>query len=196
MPNAKKIVILQGHPDSAQNHLCHALASAYEAGALEAGHEVTTISVTDLDFPMLRSPDDWNNGPTPDGLLDVQATLLAADHLVIVFPLWLGSLPALLKGFFEQIFRPTLLPEGDELTAWRSLLKGRSVRVVVTMGMPALAYRLFYLSHGVKFFTRNVLAFSGCGPIRTSYFGMVDRATDAKKQRWFGKMRRLGAFAQ
>jgi len=196
MSTPKKIIVLQGHPDSSVPHLCHALALAYADGAREAGHDVSVITVSDLDFPVLRSSKDWTEGATPEGLVAVQQELLAADHLMVIFPLWLGSLPALLKGFFEQVFRPSLMPEGNSPMAWRKLMKGCSVRVVVTMGMPAVAYRLFYRAHGVKFFTRNVLSFSGCGPIRTSYIGMVEQADKAKVDGWQAQMRRLGAAAQ
>jgi hypothetical protein len=37
--NAKRIVIIRGHPDPGGNHFCHALAQAYVKGATEAGHE-------------------------------------------------------------------------------------------------------------------------------------------------------------
>jgi putative NADPH-quinone reductase len=52
-------------------------------------------------------------------------------------------------------------------------LKGRSARVVVTMGMPALLYRLLYGAHGVKAFNRSILAISGVGPIATTCLGGV-----------------------
>lgn len=34
------------------------------------------------------------------------ATLQDAEHIVFVSPLWLGTMPALLKGFLEQVMRP------------------------------------------------------------------------------------------
>ncbi|WP_306147816.1 MULTISPECIES: NAD(P)H-dependent oxidoreductase [unclassified Roseibium] len=49
----KRIVILDGHPDLAPNHLCHALAESYRSGAIEAGHDATLIRIADLDFPVL-----------------------------------------------------------------------------------------------------------------------------------------------
>ena len=29
-----------------------------------------------------------------------------SEHIVLVFPLWLGTMPAMLKGFLEQVLRP------------------------------------------------------------------------------------------
>jgi putative NADPH-quinone reductase len=60
------------------------------------------------------------------------------------FPLWLASMPALLKGFFEQALRPGFaLGPTEPGRMWKKLLKGRSARIVVTMGMPALVYRWY-----------------------------------------------------
>lgn len=50
-----RICVIQGHPNGGNSHFCHALADAYVEGALSAGHEVRTIVVADLDFPILRS---------------------------------------------------------------------------------------------------------------------------------------------
>ena len=44
---------------------------------------------------------------------------------------------------------------------------------MVTMGMPALAYRLLYGAHGVKAFNRSILGIAGVRPIATSYFGAI-----------------------
>ena len=44
---AKRIAVIQGHPDPSPERLCRALAGAYRRGAEEAGHEVRTIDVTD-----------------------------------------------------------------------------------------------------------------------------------------------------
>jgi putative NADPH-quinone reductase len=72
------------------------------------------------------------------------------------------------------------------------LLKGRSARIVVTMGMPALAYRWFFFAHAMRALNRNVLGFVGISPIRTSLFGMVENASEKKRQSWLGQMRTLG----
>lgn len=38
-----RILILQGHPDASEPHLCHALADHYRQGAEAQGHEVRVI---------------------------------------------------------------------------------------------------------------------------------------------------------
>jgi len=192
----KNIVIIQGHPDCSGNHLCHALADAYGAAARTANHRVTSIDVGKLDFPVLRSADDWNQGSIPPSIVGPQQQILAADHLVIFYPLWLGTMPALFKAFLEQAFRPTLVPGGgDDHSLMAKLLKGKSVRIVVTMGMPALAYRLFFRAHSLKSLQRNILGFIGAGPIRSTLIGLVDSINPARAKKLFRQMENLGRSA-
>jgi len=194
---AKHIAIIQGHPDRAGDHLCHALAEAYHKGAEEAGHEVRLITVAGLDFPILHTRTDWEKGETPPGLRAAQEVIFWADHLVIVYPLWLGTMPALLKGFFEQILRPSLNENGrDSPLDWRKLLKGRSARVIVTMGMPAFFYRWFYRAHGLKMLERNILAFVGIASVRATLIGLVDMIKGAGFGKWQHKMELLGRKAR
>ena len=102
----KQILLIQGHPDSSQNHLCHALEEAYVRGAEAGGHDIRRINVATLEFPILRSQSEWEQGALPTGLAPAQDAIQWAQHLVLIFPLWLGDMPALLKGFLEQVARP------------------------------------------------------------------------------------------
>ncbi|MCY6381065.1 NAD(P)H-dependent oxidoreductase [Hoeflea prorocentri] len=192
-----KIVIIQGHPDPAGNRLCHALGHAYAEGARDAGHDVEFIEIGKLDFPLLRSPVDWNAGAeaTPPVLIPAQKACLDANHLVFIYPLWLGTMPALLKGFLEQVFRPGVaLSQGDGFP--KAMLRDKSARIVVTMGMPALAYRFFFMAHSLKNLQRNILGFVGIKPIRNTLFGMVEGVSDKKRSTWLEQMRSLGRQAR
>jgi putative NADPH-quinone reductase len=189
----KRIVIIQGHPDPDERRFGYALAAAYGEGAGQAGHEIKTIKVADLDFPLLRTQQDFNSGEAPPAIHDAQTSIAWADHLVIFYPLWLGTLPALLKGFFEQVFRPGFaVGRAEPGRVWKKLLTGKSARIVVTMGMPALFYRWYYRAHGLKSFERNVLNFAGISPIRASLIGMVEGTDQADRETWLQKMHVLG----
>jgi len=98
-----RIAVIQGHPDAAGAHYGHTLADAYAQGALAAGHALRRIEVAQIDFPWLRSKAEWEQGALPVSLQEAQAAIQWANHLVFVFPLWLGGMPALLKGFLEQV---------------------------------------------------------------------------------------------
>ena len=130
----RRLTVVQGHPDPAGNRLCHALADAYALGAAAAGHEVMRIEVARLDFPILRTKEEFETGHLPESLVEAQNAIVSAQHLVIVFPLWHGTMPALLKAFIEQVMRPGVALEYREHGFPKALLAGRSARLVVTMG--------------------------------------------------------------
>lgn len=191
------ISIIQGHPDSRRSHLFRALAEAYSEGAQAGGHRVDVIDVGQLDFPCLRSPEDWHRGRdgTPDALRVAQDAISNADRLFIIYPLWMGTLPAVLKAFLEQVFRPGVaLSYGEGYP--EPLFRGKSARVVVTMGMPALACRWYFFAHGLKNLQRNILGFAGIYPVRTTLYGLVDKASEDKRHRWMEGMRSLGKKAR
>jgi putative NADPH-quinone reductase len=194
---AKHIVIIQGHPDAQVRHYGHALADEYAKGAQDGGHEVQRIEVAHLDFPLLRTKEDFEKGVPPDAIRQAQETIKWADHLVIIYPLWLGSMPALLKAFLEQVFRPGFAFDYQASGKMpRKLLTGKSARIVVSMGMPALIYRWFFFAHSLKNLQRNILGFSGIKPIRSTLIGSIEGLTDHQRADWLDVLRDLGEQGQ
>jgi putative NADPH-quinone reductase len=192
----RRILLIQGHPDATVPHLCRALEDAYASAATAAGHDVRRVDVARLDFPLLRSAEHWEHGELPASLADAQAAIEWCEHLVLVFPLWLGDMPALLKGFLEQVARPGFaFGRGTANPFGAKRLTGRSARVVVTMGMPALVYRWLYRAHSVRSLERNILGFVGFAPVRETLLGGVGALDAAKVDALCAKMAALGRDA-
>ena len=187
-----RILVLDGHPDADRARFVHALADAYVEGATRAGHQVARLDVAGLGLPPLRSAAEWEAEP-PEAVRKAQSAIAAAEHVVILYPLWLGDMPAALKALFEQVLRPGFaFPAGAQgLNAGQ--LKGRSVRVVVTMGMPAPVYRWFFRAHSLRSLERNILRFVGFGPVRHMLIGGVGALTPEKRGAWLDRLRTLGA---
>lgn len=193
----KHILIIQGHPDCRHAHLCHALASAYAEGAGDGGHTLETVEPAKLAFPLLASADEWQHGSVPPALAPVQQAILRANHLVLFYPLWLGEMPALLKGFLEQVARPGFAINPAARNPFdAALLSGRSARVVISMGMPAPVYRLFYGAHSLKCLKRNILGYVGIAPVRATLIGGAAKLDLERVERLKGRMRRLGLAAR
>lgn len=190
---SKRILILNGHPDPRAGRFCAALCEAYAAGARAAGHEVRRLDAGLIEVPLLDAAEAFVT-PPPEGPQALQDAMACAEHLVIVFPLWLGGVPAKLKALLEQAYRGGFGFTVHE-RGWTSRLKGRSARLVVTMGMPAPIFWLLFGGHGLKALEKGVLWLSGYGPIRHSVVGAVEAIGPAGRGRWLARMGRLGAKA-
>jgi putative NADPH-quinone reductase len=158
---------------------------------------VRTIAVALLEFPLLRTREDFQDHEPPVPIRDCQRDLAWADHWLILYPLWLGSMPAVLKGFFEQVLRPGFAFDAAvKRRLPRKLLRGKSARIVVTMGMPAFFYRWYFRAHSLKSLERNILAFCGIHPVQASTVGMVEGLSEEKRTRWLSRMEALGRAAR
>lgn len=189
-----RVLILDGHPDS--DRLTAALLDAYESG-LPAGTQVARIAVRDLDFdPNLRRGYDTVQDWEPDLHLVWQA-ILAADHVVLGFPLWWGAEPSRTKGLWDRLLVPTkafTVDEGALLP--RPMLRGRSADLIVTMDTPPAIYRWLMLDPVGQRIGWQVFGYCGIDPVRRFYFGMV-REGGARRgfPAWSARLRRAAATA-
>ena len=191
---ARRIVLIQGHPDASVPHLCHALAEAYAVGAQAAGHDVRRIEVAQRDFSLLRSQHDWEHGDLPPALRIAQDDMAWAQHLVFFYPLWIGDMPALLKGFLEQVARPDFAFKADGGNPYIAKgLAGRSARVVITMAMPTFGHQVG--AHSARSIEHNVLGFVGVAPVEATLIGEAEKLGEAGVAKWLADMRALGGAA-
>ncbi|WP_404712565.1 NAD(P)H-dependent oxidoreductase [Sphingomonas sp. MMS24-J13] len=187
----KRITIIDGHPDEDPARLIHGLVDAYIDGAQAGGHEVRRINVAELEFPLISSTHDWHGSYVPSDIKHAQEAIGWASHLVIFYPLWLGDMPALLKGFLEQVMRPGFAIDEAAEAQRAGLLRGRSARIVVTMGMPALVYRLYFGAHSLQSLEQNILKFVGIAPVAHNLYGTVE-GEPLRRAEWIEEMEMLG----
>lgn len=188
----RRILVLNGHPDGNPARFAQGLADAYAEGAREAGSEVEILKIADLGLPPLKSREEWEKGTPPAAVATVQAAITRADHLVVIYPLWLDSMPAALKAMFEQTFRSGFALDMGERGKWPGRLRGKSARVIVTMGMPASVYRWFFRAHSLRSLERNILRFAGLSPVHSTIIGNVEGSA-AQREGWLRKIRDMGA---
>ena len=188
---AQRILILLGHPDA--NSLCAALASAYAEGASAAGAEVRWLRLGELDFdPLLHAGYRGTQVLEPD-LQAAQAAIAWANHLVWVYPVWWGAMPALLKGFIDRVFLPGFAfryRQGSAL--WDKLLAGRSAQLLVTMDSPPWYFRWVTRMPGHHQMKKAILEFCGISPVQVHSFGPVRSASTERLAQWVEKAQQLG----
>lgn len=173
---ARRVLILDGNPARQRTTFSAALVKAYKDAATKAGHTVQAVRIAELTFdPILHEGYHGVQSAEAD-ITAVQAQIVWAQHLVFVYPMWQFGMPALLKGFCERTFTPGFaytVAARNPLQA--GLLRGRSVRLVQTMGMPDAFYRVIFRAHGGKAFA-SLLTFCGLKPVRATYLGMIEQS--------------------
>jgi len=187
----KKIFILLGHPDN--DTYSGSLANAYEEGAKEAGHEVRRVNLGEVDFdPILHKGYKEIQALEP-GLVAIQENVKWADHVVIVYPNWWNTMPALLKGFFDRAWIPGFAFNFDKKT--KKLIKrleGKSARVIIVAGSHSgMETRLKYGDYSNEI-RRGLLEFAGFSPVKMTCFGPSERVSDAKRDEWQKEVHQLG----
>jgi len=190
---SKRITVILGHPDG--NSLCAALADAYVAAAEKHGHSVRYFKLGDMQFdPILRMGYKQRQVLEPD-LVALQEAISWAQHLVFVYPLWWGSMPALMKGMFDRLFLPGFaFKYRDNSQCWDKLLSGRSAHAVATMDTPPWYFLLVYFSLAHHQMRKAILDFCGIKPVKFTSLGPVRYASEQQRKRWLSKMERFAIF--
>jgi len=192
-----KILIIDGHPDPKGSHFVHELADFYRQGAKEGGHAARLLRVGELRFPLMRSHKAYLSGKVPESIRGAQKSILWADHIVVLYPLWLGTVPAKLKGFLEQVVRPGFgFVERGPGERPKRLLSGRSARIIVTRGMPELFEEVDRSERSIRSVASDVLGLCGVRPVRITMLGGPDTLTSAQRDKAHFDMRRLGLLAK
>lgn len=191
---SKRILVVLGHPDN--DSFCGAIADSYIDGAKAAGNEVQLISVGDLAFdPVLHKGYTAIQELEPD-LVAGQAVITWAQHIVFVYPIWWGAMPALLKGFIDRVFLPGFAFKYREGSLfWDRLLSGRSAHLLVTMDTPPWYFRWVYRMPGHNQMKRTILEFSGIKPVAISSFGPIKDSSQEKREKWLAKANAYGRHA-
>ena len=191
----KKILIIDGHPDPDRKRLCHAMAEAYAEGAIDAGDETRLITLAEMDIAFLHTAADFARPPEAPAIVSAQRDIEWAEHIVLVFPLWLGGAPALLRAFLERVACGSFFAETSG-RGIRQRLRRKSARLIVTMGMPAWIYRIVFHAHGIKSLMEGVLGFAGFRPVRATLFGAVETQTAQVNKTRLAHVRELGRQGQ
>ena len=184
----KKILLILGHTDPTS--LCAALADAYIDGAGEAGHEIETLRLGEMKFDPILWKGYKEIQPLEPDLVEAQRLIQWAEHLVFVYPNWWGSMPALLKGFFDRVFLPGFaFKYRKDGPFWDKLLAGRTAHLIVTLDTPPWYYRWIYRAPGINQMKRTILGFCGIKVTRVTQLAIVKNASADQRQRWLDQVR-------
>ncbi|MCB0405311.1 MAG: NAD(P)H-dependent oxidoreductase [Bdellovibrionales bacterium] len=187
----KKILVIDANPNA--ESLCRALADSYVDGATRAGFDVQRLSLRELKFDLnLRHGYHEIQELEPD-LSKSQELIRWCEHLVLIYPMWWGSLPALLKGFLDRCWLPGFAfkyHENDPF--WDRLLKGRSARMIVTSDAPYFYNLVAYFNAPYRVTKKTILGFCGFKPVKLTAIGRVKNLSESEIKKAIKTVRKLG----
>ncbi len=189
---SKKILIINGHPN--KDSFNFGIAQAYKVGAESSEAEVKEIVVAELNFnPNLKYGYQKRTELEPD-LLESWEKIKWADHLVWIYPVWWGGLPAILKGFIDRLFLPTFaFAYRENSIFWDKLLKGKTAHIITTLDQPSWYYKLIYGEPSTKQLKKATLEFCGITPVKVTYIGIIKTSKQEQREKWLEKIKKLGA---
>ena len=185
------VLIINGHPG--KDTFNHALASAIAKGAKNTTAAIKTLEVSDMKLkPDMIGYDEEQ--PIPENIKHAQEMVRWADHLVLIYPTWWATLPAMLKAFFEQVFISGFAfkyKKSKNYVKWDKYLEGKSAQIISTMDSPPWYYKLFVGDPGFKT-VKDIMNFCGIKPVKRTYFGSVKVSTELQRHKWLEKAEQLG----
>lgn len=178
MPNC---LVLNGHPLSPSFNA--AVADRYAQTLETRGITVRRLDLADMSVPELTTRKPGGSEMAGDVLAFWEA-MVWADHVVIVHPLWWGSMPAKLKALFDiglQSGKAYRYLEGRPLP--QGLLAGRSARLIVTSDTPNWFMACFYRNAHFRAVTNQILKFIGLKPVRITHLSVMRGSTPAQRDK-------------
>ncbi|HEY4180397.1 MAG TPA: NAD(P)H-dependent oxidoreductase [Kofleriaceae bacterium] len=180
----KTVLVLHAHPHP--RSLTRHLATAASAELAAAGHRVLESDLYGMGWKAVFDGDDFRDRQDTERLsfisesghafttgtqtADVQAEqekLIAADAIVMQFPLWWFTAPAIVKGWIDRVFAFGFAygykGAGNRYRYGEGGLAGKRALLSVTVGGPEVDYGprgingpleqlLFHITHGTLFF--------------------------------------------
>lgn len=187
----KKVLIINGHPDKAS--FSYGLSESYRKGVEKSGAEIKEINIRELNFnPNLQFGYRKRTELEPD-LLVAQSKLKWADHLVWIYPVWWGSIPAIMKGFIDRVLLPGFAFEHKPNSVWwNRLFKGKSARIICTLDQPAWYYKWIYRSPSHSAMKGLTLNFIGVRKVGVTTIGPMRLSKEKFRTKWLERVEKLG----
>jgi len=178
------IIYCHFNPDSFTKAVTDKLLDSAKA----KGQEIKIIDLYSDQFdPVLKASDMLPDTETPKNILAYQELIKWADHYSVVYPLWWGQMPAILKGFIDRVFANGVAfqygPEGP-----KGLLSGRSARLIINTGTPDAYYAQSGM-HAAQVRVNDAGVFGFCGiDTQITFFGDVAMGSDELRKTYLEKV--------
>ena len=193
-----KTLIIYNHPH--EESFCSAIRDAVQAGLVTGGHAYKIINLDADGFdPVMREKDlaafvqgGRNDGREIEGIDPLARSYMDkmrwAERIVMIFPIWWMTMPAMTKGFIDKVIFPGIVykMEGSKLVSKLSNLK--QVVIITTMNTPADIYKDVFGNSIEGSLIKGTFNQIGIHDIRWISLNMVKQVGDEKRWVWLDEI--------
>lgn len=188
-----KYLIISSHPYNGSFNA--GVAKSIKETAEQKGHEVSKIDLVSDGFNPVMTAGDlkaWGQGSSIDPMVkSYQAMIEAADILVFPFPVWWGTMPAVLKGFCDKVLLPGWAYRYGENGEMIGQLTSKKAIVITTMETPVEVFENHYKNPVDGSFIKDTL--QTCG-IEVIHYLQIDKIVSGGREHAESKMNEILKF--
>lgn len=179
-----KVVVINTHPNP--DSFTYALRETVVSSLQDRGDDIQVRDLYTLQFNPLLTTEEFaesKSGQVKEDVRTEQEHIQWADCLIFIYPLWWGSMPALLKGYIDRVFSYGFAysMDGDGL---QKLLTGKKVLLFTTMGNSDEHYREVNMYEAmIKTIDEAIFGFVGMDVLEHMYFSSVTTVDDETRKR-------------
>ena len=193
-----KTLIIYYHPR--EGSFCSAIRDAVKTGLHKGHHECKIINLDDEEFdPVMKEKDlkafvELGRG-LEDALSELDPVVLRykkklewAEQMVMIFPIWWMTMPAMMKGFVDKVIFPGVAYEMDNGRLRTRLHSLKQVTIITTMNTPADKYRNNFGNSLEGSLMKGTFNQIGIHDIRWISLNMVKQSGDEKRWLWLDEI--------
>ena len=193
-----KTLIVYYHPH--EGSFCSAIRDAVISGLDTGGYEWQIIDLEKDGFdPVIHEKDlgifvkagrlgeEGLDGVDPLAL-EYMKKLRWAEHLVMIFPIWWMSTPAMVKGFIDKVIFPGIVYKMDGGRLVSQLSSLHETTLITTMNTPADVYKERFDNSLEGSLIKGTFNQIGIHDVRWISLNMVKQVGDEKRWLWLDEI--------
>lgn len=192
-----KTLIVFNHPYGGS--YCAAVMAAVEKGLEKSGQPYKTINLDQEEFdPVMKSKDliafagaaragEEALAVVDETVMRYKGMLEWAEHLVMIFPIWWMTMPAMTKGFIDKVIFPAIAYTMDN-GRLISRLQIKKVTIITTMNTPAEAYRDLFNNAIEGSLINGTFKKIGIEDVKWISLNEVKQASDELRKLWLAQI--------
>lgn len=122
--------------------------------------------------------------------LEYQIRFKKADTVVFFYPIWWGTLPAILKGFLDKVLTSDFAYK-EEKGVTKGLLDKKKIMVFTTSEKPTWQHTLVYANINKVFWKRIICDTCDLNLVEYKEFGGIRTTTNEEIEKWNSKIKKI-----